>query len=1487
MTGQEEIQRARAAGFSDQEIADGIAQEKALAEKAGFSSADVDAYYGNPPFNPQPVKEAMAENLGVEPGSSEWRSLVGEVTQDRLKYGQVSRMFAPHGPKGAATIADAIDAGIQMSVSGLVTRGKNPDVVMTEDTPRLGRILGNIAQLAGDVPAMFGGALVGGTAGPVGAMGGALALPQGIRRILTDKYSLGEVADFSDFWDRFSGAVIDTAKGYVTGAAAGKVGQVLGKGPVGALGPQVPLIVSPTARAAATIAGEATTMTAVGSALDGHVPNANDFIDTALVLGFVKGASRGAAKLRDIYQRTGTTPAQVAQDAQQDPTILQDLHSDNRVMPRAYEQVLMNTPRVSGERSASPGGKSFERRPTGEYVEVKPKPSITDLAKKQQAAVERTSAAGTVLAEPYAQQRLHQEGTIVERPITEQGEVQQYAAIAGDTVQLDTRSPHDIFDTEQAPYWYRKVLALPQFVTEQNPQGLAPWKVDESLRYLREHGEPRSRVDKKTGETIVNPVDRAVLDTIVNDQEFIRKVQELPKTVPDAQTERSQYEKSRAFRTAEEILQERNVIRSAEDMIPQGEKPVLREKMFIMPKGRGFAIDRADMAEILEELEQKHGIVLKPDSETVEMVWEENVPVGDAQQRILSKIVQHDPGSERLTLSAIYTSIFDNLNPIHAAVAEKAKAIGEKIPTGEDPYQLQRLTRGIAGKARRFLKYGAYDFSTYGDVTRGYEQIMKPVKKDLDGFRAYMAAKRTIEKEAQGIKTGFDITDARAIVEEGAGKYEAVFQERLKYRDALLDYLEKSGILNAADVSAMRKANKEYVPFYRVFEEEGKTSGTGSTAQVRNPVKEMKGGDQPIQDPIVSDIMDTFLFIGLAERNAARQKFVTLGPEYAEPIRGKSDPVTRKEIQDVVEQYGVDEKAAEVIAGMRPSAFRSGKNELVVFENGERKVYKVQPDIAEAFEDMDRTGANIVSKILLHMPAGLLRAGVTLTPNFMGSNILRDAIDSFIYAGSHPIKTVMGAKSILTKDTAFHNWLKGGGANSAMVAMDRDYISSHIMALNAETGIAERALNVVKTPIELLRILSEFAENATRVGAVRSEMLAAKDKATIQALSMIAREATVDFARHGRDTQSAAKSIAFFNPSLQGGDRFARALKENFKGTVIRALGAVTVPSMLLWWVNKDDQQIQDLPRWQHDLFWLARVPLPGGGSFILRYPKAHEIGLLFGTLPERILDKYVADNPKAMKDIDKAVMNMFLPSFVPTVAVPVVEQFANRSMFTGGPIIPSDTEGLMPEYQYNEYTTETAKALGKIFGAFPGLEKQAAGNKDFIGGVARSLTSPALIENYVRQWTGGMGTYALQIMDSALRNQGVIVGPAKPASTLADIPVVKAFVARYPSANVQPIQDFYDNYYVSKKYYDTAMDLAKKGDPKAEEFMRKHQDDMVQLDDMRSTITGLHNLIRMETVDPSMSPSDKRQLIDTQYMAMIQIAKAGNQYLDKLEASR
>lgn len=943
-----------------------------------------------------------------------------------------------------------------------------------------------------------------------------------------------------------------------------------------------------------------------------------------------------------------------------------------------------------------------------------------------------------------------------------------------------------------------------------------------------------------------------------------------------------------------------------------------------------------------------------------------NKRVSKAEQNILDRIVQHEPKTEGLSFRALYTAALDNLHPIYGALKDVGK---DKLPTAQNPYELERLTRGTMGKGTEFIKYGAFKFDTYETVTKGYEQILAPVKKDLDGFRAYMVAKRTLEKSAQGIETGVDVEQARAIVKAGASKYQKVHEERLRYRDALLQYLVDSGVIAKDKAAAMREANKDYVPFYRFFEEApgGRAS---SSRTIKDPTKRMRGSERQILDPIMSDIKDTFLFIGLAEKNAARQAYVK-HPELAQKQPPAQMPVKlrEQEIQKLFDEFltvrketkktsttsaatteagaealskpakmvvekvkealmtrGYHEGEAEQLIN-RVAAAKNGreaaqtivkevesttyvpeldirvnseaatiframkqplrKDEIDVFEKGTRHVYKVDPAVAEAFQDLDKISTNIVTEMLLHTPANLLRAGVIVTPEYISRNIIRDAVSAFVYAGSNPIKTIQGGISILKKDTAYQNWLKGGGANATMVAIDRDYVQGHLMDLNVQTGAFQRAWNVARTPIDVLRAASEFVENSTRLGSVRSEMQRAKDKAAIQALSLIARESTVDFARHGKNLQEFGKMTAFFNPTLQGIDRFVRATQDNPAATISKSLASVTLPALLLWWANKDDEEINNLPRWQRDTMLITRVPLPDGGSFLLRIPLAHELGVLFATLPTRLLDGFVKDNPDALRDLDKTLMAAFTPGIIPTVAIPMVTQGTNTNPLSGGPLIPASQEKLLPEYQYTQYTTELTKAIGSVIGAFPGMEKATQDKSPVIGGTARALTSPILVENYVRSWTGGMGVYLLQLADKGLREANVLPDPVKPAWTLADIPLVRAFVARYPSASAQSIQTFYEDADSSKVRYNTFFELANSGDQKAIEFIESHKADMVQLDAITEALNQHAQLVRMINKNPEQTPEEKRQLIDTLYYRMIELSRAGNQLLRQLKEAQ
>jgi hypothetical protein len=167
---------------------------------------------------------------------------------------------------------------------------------------------------------------------------------------------------------------------------------------------------------------------------------------------------------------------------------------------------------------------------------------------------------------------------------------------------------------------------------------------------------------------------------------------------------------------------------------------------------------------------------------------------------------------------------------------------------------------------------------------------------------------------------------------------------------------------------------------------------------------------------------------------------------------------------------------------------------------------------------------------------------------------------------------------------------------------------------------------------------------------------------------------------------------AFLNAGVQGLDRTVREMRSHPYGFAAKVAAGITFPSGLLWFANQDDERVKELHQWERDLFWI--VPTK---DHIYRIPKPFEVGVIFGSLPERALDAWVAENPDAFRHISESIVNAFLPNLMPTAATPVIEQFANRSTLTNRPLVPASMEGQLPEYQYTDYTTETAKALGKI----------------------------------------------------------------------------------------------------------------------------------------------------------------------------------------------
>lgn len=889
-----------------------------------------------------------------------------------------------------------------------------------------------------------------------------------------------------------------------------------------------------------------------------------------------------------------------------------------------------------------------------------------------------------------------------------------------------------------------------------------------------------------------------------------------------------------------------------------------------------------------------------------------------AEQTILDRISVGERSDKRpWSWHRLYTDVWDRLHPISEMVADT----GEALPTSRHPYRLARLLAGNPGRTQHWLEHGQVDFASGRTIGPSLKEILAPVQSDLDGLRAFAASVRALELENRGIETGMNLSAARQVAAAGLDQYSPILARTIQFQDNLAKYMLDAGVLSQEGYAAMREANRLYIPFYRVIgDEPGAVRGAGGSLTASNPIHRIKGSEREVVDPIESIIRNTYLYVTMAERNrvgnnivdlmrsagdargairdisgsggardvAARgpaEHFPTPGVPPATKTPGTMEAGVEQAIRDLLHEHGFGDELFDFMASAAPPS----QGEIAIYRNGHRETWQVGRDVADAVKALDVESSNTLLRMLA-MPARLLRAGATLSPDFMIRNPVRDFFGAFVQTSTGvftPIRSARGLYSAVVKDEHFQEWLKAGGGNSSLVSMDRRYLQESLRKLTEDAGLMSRAWNVVRHPIDALRMVSELSEQMTRVGefrAVRQRELrqGATPKEAAEAGSFASREATIDFARMGAKMRAANMLVAFMNATLQGSDRLVRAIKDNPVGTGIRIAGGITLPSVLLWAANHQDERYYEIPQWERDLFWLVMTK-----DHIWRIPKPFELGVVFGSGVERLLDAFVAERPDAAAGLAKSIAGALLPSMIPTAAVPVVEQWANRSSFTDRNLIPTQAEKMLPEYQYTPYTTELAKALGQIVSAFPGVRESAIGEGP-AAGVSRALSTPILIENYVRGWTGGLGVYALKAADAALRKQGLLPDPPKPEDTLADIPVVKAFVVRHPSASAESIQQFYDGHERNKRYFDSWMAKAREGDLAALDRIQAAggQRIFVQLDAIKRTLGEHSKLVRDIWKDAEMPPEEKRQLIDQLYSSQIQIAKGANNMMRQVDAA-
>lgn len=893
----------------------------------------------------------------------------------------------------------------------------------------------------------------------------------------------------------------------------------------------------------------------------------------------------------------------------------------------------------------------------------------------------------------------------------------------------------------------------------------------------------------------------------------------------------------------------------------------------------------------------------------------------EAMKRMSQNIGEREAKVKKAySFNQFYTDFVDKLNPIKEAVkllVDDPKALLDR----DNPYSLARMVNDAKAKVKYIFEKGAIDFNTLGKVEgiKSFKEIIDQHKDNLNEFNAFLVSQRGLElakrigedgrpaiqnifstdlaKEAQAR------VDAKAIVKKYGPKYAKAAQELVELQNANLKYLLDAQRISPEQYDAMVSANQHYIPFKRLLDQQldgaGKKQGKGFLKNLTG----VSEGAEKISNPLISVLDNTETVIKLAEQNRAVLSLVKMaesseGQTLLEKVDTvmKMTEVSKEEMMKYFEKHNIEATPEAMKVFRANQKYNLAENEFEVFREGKREVWKAtDPEIAKALNSLggDTTAQNIFFKMASAVTY-VKKLGISFTPEFIARNFMRDQLTAQVFSKMGGwrlpvIDTIVAMGDILKKNEHYYNFLKSGGAGGAFFETET-LLNRNMFELNKQTGFIDAGRNLVSKPGHFLEAAARLTEEATRLAEHKRVAAGATEGAKLFEAGMAAREVTVDFQRIGAKMSAFNSITAFQNVSIQGFDRTIRAIKDNPKGMIAGA-SLITGVSTTLWAVNHDEKWYQELPRWEKDVYWHIEA-----GGVVYRFPKPQELGVMFGSLPERVLESFFSApsmtepmKAKALKDFGETVFGLVTPSFMPDALGTPIEQLTNYNFFTGQAVVPQRVEKLLPEYQSMEYTSETAKALGKLVGYVPGVRD--------VGGKDTKLASPMVIEHYVKGWSGTLGTYILQLADKAQEaskvarkfqsgEQGAQQGFEDLFSAaLADVPVIKAFVSRYPNASTQSIKDFRERYQETERVFTTIKYLEKSGQAdEMKEVMDRHAGDMIKLSQMNETISKMGQYIQLVNQTGSYSKSDKRQLIDSVYNQMIDVARSGNEMIEAFD---
>ncbi len=644
--------------------------------------------------------------------------------------------------------------------------------------------------------------------------------------------------------------------------------------------------------------------------------------------------------------------------------------------------------------------------------------------------------------------------------------------------------------------------------------------------------------------------------------------------------------------------------------------------------------------------------------------------------------------------------------------------------------------------------------------TGGLLQITAPLFSDplvdLEGiFGTYAKLKRVqqFQKDNRQVESPFTQQDLEFInnIEANYPVVVEVYNNFQKWNNKLVDFAEAKGLLNSEQANEWREKST-YYPFYRdMVEEEGITAPRiGGGSLPNNPLNiKLKGSEAEIDVPPLEAIARNSLSILTASmKNDGALKLV-----------------------QSLEAMG----EAELLAPNQTQ----GANTIFVFEDGFKKYYDIaDPELFHGIRALGGAEVGFITKILA-MPSTILRDTVTRDPGFIAVNLLRDTLSATVTSGVNlsagedgftPMIDTM--KNMFSDMSDLERFGVIGGYDFANDEGDVvDYMARirRQQGLTSDNGLS--AQNAFYKIWDGLGGLTTKSDGATRKGvfdAVYKRMKDTIDERTGEvytdaaALSEAAYQSleVINFGRRGLSPmfRVVTSAIPFLNARIQGLDLIYRSFRGTysaqdklqegetldelknriFRRTFLRG-GTIVASTMLYYLLVSDTEEYKEAKRELRDDNWLIPTPF----DYTLKIPIPFEIGMMFKAIPERFIDLVLGEKVLGVKEsvekdpfesirrqVGTSANIPFLSGDISIQAIkPLFEAVTNRSAFTNTEIVPYYKLKREPGYQSSPQTNELARLIGEALNI-----------------------SPTKIEYVLNGYTGTLGGYVLDVVDSLTR---------------------------------------------------------------------------------------------------------------------------------------